>query len=658
MILDLRRRSTGTSGLNSIGNFADDAAANTAFPDAIVGQLYFNTTTSKYKIKTAITPATWQDVDAVAGPQGPKGDDAVIGSQSITEANLNRTVQAKLNDFKIPSNSVGEHVVSQFSADPTYSGGYEVAGIIDLTGTGIPAGSKESGSTEITSVANQPTLNNIQWWSDDNVVLIFSSAGYTLAQIQAIKYVLFYVGDRVYRIQPSGFSTVGTTHVSSDARSIGIFHEVLNHDFTESDIRVAFFDSSEDAIFGSEVTRTFDPIFYKDSVNNADVRLSAIFDLTKDVSDIKAGRLGFTWRYAVKDTQNFVGSDFTGSDSSSSEQSELTPPVVTLGESKFSAIAIPISAPIGEVSYVRGLGNILTFTFLRVEVPIWIDNVPHRWYVTPQRQSALLINADLRFTRNTRSLYKRYIAVLNDQSYTADSFTTYNDSPLIDVPDFGGAARFLAFALPAGTTAPTMVRLNNPLSGNVINSFTKQATQIEKDGVMYDVYLSNTIVSTIFSNMQIIVLPESDMRYFSPPISLPNVDQGFTWYGGVASWVGTHPENPVSSTDIPSGTYTVSDTDQDIILPDTVPRDNSVTFIAQPVTSDAVTGVLSLNPNILNYRTLAELQTEAETNFQNNWNEQTDRVTVSGVEHRVYLNRISTQVWRRPTGGRRIYVYR
>ena len=72
--VDLRQRSRG-GGFNSIGIFANDAAANTAFPNAAVGQVYYNSTTSKYKIKTALSPATWQDIDAVAGPKGNDGDD-------------------------------------------------------------------------------------------------------------------------------------------------------------------------------------------------------------------------------------------------------------------------------------------------------------------------------------------------------------------------------------------------------------------------------------------------------------------------------------------------------------------------------------------------------------------------------------------------------
>ena len=70
----------GGGGTPSIGVFANDAAANTAFPNAAIGSQYFNSTSSKYKVKTAITPAVWQDVDAVAGPRGAAGTDGTAGS--------------------------------------------------------------------------------------------------------------------------------------------------------------------------------------------------------------------------------------------------------------------------------------------------------------------------------------------------------------------------------------------------------------------------------------------------------------------------------------------------------------------------------------------------------------------------------------------------
>ena len=91
------------------------------------------------------------------------------------------------------------------------------------------------------------------------------------------------------------------------------------------------------------------------------IRASQIADvdvpvLSTTVDDLKSGRLGYDWRFAVKRSQDFVGDDFVHLlESVSSEFPDLNRPAFAGVNTYFGAVAIPLAAPEAAVERVAGL---------------------------------------------------------------------------------------------------------------------------------------------------------------------------------------------------------------------------------------------------------------------------------------------------------------
>ena len=415
------------------------------------------------------------------------------------------------------------------------------------------------------------------------------------------------------------------------------------------------------------------------------IRASQIADvdvpvLATNVDDLKTGRLGYTWRYAVRRSQDFTGDDFVHLlESAASGFPELTTPAFAGANTYFGAVAIPLAELEAAVEHDRFFGiDILSgdFNYRRREEPLYILGVPHRawigrFYLNPASDSEL----PLKLVPKPRlSRYPRYAIATAPAGVPAfgDAWGKAY-SPVVPTGSYSGS-RFVHLLLPHGTTpAPTWMAWNADGQGNIAGSFAATGVLQMVDSIPYAEYSSAAALDQPADVDELIVLPErADIAYFSPPTVLDQSDLGFTWYAGFYGYTISphdHPENPVTTAVVQNADHVVSGSTPQLTLPGG-PWDNSeyipvpgvntryVRFIAQPQARDDVSGLIDIRLPYLSYDSLADVEASAEESFTRNWRLQANTVEIGGVTHEVWLNRQNQNLHNTAFGGATIYTFR
>lgn len=399
-------------------------------------------------------------------------------------------------------------------------------------------------------------------------------------------------------------------------------------------------------------------------------------ELETDVLDLKSGKLGYNWYYAVKNSQDFVASDFTHLlEGASSGFPELDVPAFTDANTYFGAMATPLDVPEAEVARGQFSGNLLEdtgYSYRRLLVPQYIGGKPYRVYVGRRYLNLFDSGAELRLTARIRlSAYNRFaISTPTSAMPTAISDAwARSTTPVIRLGDFGGSDRFLHIALPHGVgPAPTYAAVAVDGAVRIEDALTASNQLIFDGTVPYMVYTTNAaLASSTYSGKDFIILPERDnIPYYVAPTTLANGDVSFTWYAGFYSFrAGSHPENPIDAAFINAGVGVSESMMDQIVLPSDADGGlyqpdadrHYVRFVAQPATAAAIEG-LYLIP-LLTYFTQAEIEAAAATSFTTYWTEQTNTIEVAGQTYKAWLDRRSTSQWT-PNGqsGERYHVFR
>ena len=400
------------------------------------------------------------------------------------------------------------------------------------------------------------------------------------------------------------------------------------------------------------------------------------------IDDLKSGRLGYTWRYAILfRSQDPNGSDFVHLlTSAASEFPELTTPEFSDENTYFGAVAIPLDEPEAFVNTGGGFAqNILNpFTHRRLPDPVYIDDGiavrPHRvwvgrFYLNPRFESG----RELELAPRPRlSRYPRYVKATTTAAVPAlDGSWQKSYSPVLPLGDWEGSSRYVHVALPHGTTpAPTIIARVADGAANVASQFAAGPLRILSTAP-YQVYSSNAALAEgVYSGQELVVLPErDDIAYYEAPTVLPNNAVGFTWYAGFYDWPrdmpASHPENPVTAALIAAGVGVSQSTTEQIVMPADsdggayAPDDSRyyVRFLVQPASAGAVEGISSVPA--ITYSPLADIEAGAATNWSTYWTAQPDDVEIGGVPHNVFLNRRSVNHWSSsPSSGERFLVFR
>ena len=262
------------------------------------------------------------------------------------------------------------------------------------------------------------------------------------------------------------------------------------------------------------------------------------------VTNLQAGRLHYTWRFALGfRSQVFDEGDFMHLLlSAASDFPQLVAPEFTEEDTFFGGIAIPLSAPLAGV--VRGTGfsarDLLTdtgFYYRRVPEPLFIMGVPHRVYVSRYHLTRRSDSgAELTLTPRPKvAAYPRYaIATVAAAAPAFDDSWNKSYSPVIALGDFGGVARHVHVLLPHGTVPdPTLVMASVDGAANVAGAFMRAAGLYMIDGVPYAVRSSGPLQPADYTNRDLIVLPQRDgVRYYEAPTTFPPQAVAFTWYMG------------------------------------------------------------------------------------------------------------------------------
>ena len=201
----------------------------------------------------------------------------------------------------------------------------------------------------------------------------------------------------------------------------------------------------------------------------ADVDVPA---LSTTVDDLKTGRLGYTWRYAIKRGQDFDSDAFVHLlEGASSGFPELVTPAFNDTDTYFGAVAIPLAEPEAAVLTDSGFAQDIlnNYTYRRLEEPVYILDVPHRvwagrFYLNPLLRTASAHSSSPRRlacpgTRVTPSR-RRPTVVPAFGDIWSKSY-----SPVVPVGAYPGS-RFVHLLLPHGTApAPTPRRVGRGWAG-------------------------------------------------------------------------------------------------------------------------------------------------------------------------------------------------
>ena len=393
----------------------------------------------------------------------------------------------------------------------------------------------------------------------------------------------------------------------------------------------------------------------------------------KDIDDLKTGRLGFSWYYAIKNSQTFGPIDFIDETrpNAVSEFPELQTPVLPDdGMNYFEGIAIPYTARevIINEEQVFGSGNQLDddgYQFRRQENPSYINDIPHRVFASRFWRHRRFSSASRELVLKIRqrvSDYTRFVLVDNNSIVGTPLGDAWESSivPVVNIGDFQGSDKYVHFAVPIAN-APDMVHLSSPATPNIFSLFRISGGETY-NGVAYRYYSSNNrLDAATYSNEQLLILPERpNLLYHVDPLVLPDAAVGGTYYAGFFSWPKTTvpmPENPVTPAFIAAGVGVVSSTTQQVVMPtdsdggryDPDSDNHYARFVAQPVTMDGIDGIYNVS-GIPLYNALSEIEALAQTSWDSYWTVQPNTIMLSGIEHNVYLNRVSVNQW--SSGGR------
>ena len=182
------RAGHGGGGFVILGQFASDAAADAAFPNATADSLYYNTSTNKLRIK--LNNGNWADVDAVPGTMGNpgvKGDSVFI---QFSEDNATWHDIAVSDDLYI---RFAEGTAQPADSSTDWSIGYKIVADNGLPGLpGTPGGGAivEVGTYTGATVANTFTDMGFDWPTTSTMIMLSLSNGafipYLVSQILAL----------------------------------------------------------------------------------------------------------------------------------------------------------------------------------------------------------------------------------------------------------------------------------------------------------------------------------------------------------------------------------------------------------------------------------------------------------------------------------------
>ena len=420
-------------------------------------------------------------------------------------------------------------------------------------------------------------------------------------------------------------------------------------------------------------------------------------EVTRKVDDILAGKLGYTWYFAIKETQDFTGDDFVHElggriITSNSEFPDLVTPEFDEVNTFFGAIAIPLDIHDGEIStgaILHDQGYIYNLSYRRLMEPVFIHDRPYKVYV-----GLFMLNPEF-YSLAARRWESRPVvypwlpmyAIATETPQAPDFSDDWirSNTPILNLPDFGGVDRYVHI-LRRANPDPNIIMLNESGSMNIVNSFERGFTPIMANGLALYPFTSNVALSHgDYSSQELIVLPNrSDISYFSPPTVFADEDIGFTWYAGFYSRPagGSAPildrpiidelqSNSGVGTNIGDVDYSMS-TRRQLVLPDNndggryQPSGNNryaVRFIAIPVGVAQPSGLLEMLRT--DYRTEESIVEASETEWVDNWRHQRGTpgsvgptpIMINGVEYYVYHNRAGSRLIFNQYGGRRLHLF-
>ena len=365
-------------------------------------------------------------------------------------------------------------------------------------------------------------------------------------------------------------------------------------------------------------------------------------ELPQKVRDLQTGRLPFTWRVAIRQLHNaFTADDFVHQlESVASQFPELELPL--WNGDRFIAFAVPIDAPLVQLPR-PGIP-------LRVRDPYYIQGKPHHVYIGKWPIDEYYGGREIEIVPRLRDFsYARYAQVSATNAIPAfGPAWASSTNPVLSLPDFGGADRYVHLLLPHGVApAPVLLSLAGSGSPNLAGDFNDGGGVIVMvDGSPYRPYTSdNALAAAEYSGQDILVLPERDgIEYFRPPTVTDNPELGHTWYAGFITGPGSgrtielrqpiHDELAGAML-TRSGSVTeirvdyAESTRQEIVLPADadggafypVVGRFTYRFVAVPAAAAALTGI---DPDFpaLTYDSEADLEAAAEAQFTDYWNTQ------------------------------------
>ena len=287
-------------------------------------------------------------------------------------------------------------------------------------------------------------------------------------------------------------------------------------------------------------------------------------DLLARIDAVLSGRLGYAWYYAINISQDFGEGDFLNLvHGRKSEFPEIETPAVLTYPTYFGAVAIPLNEPDAFVNQGSGFSALELLDgphiYRRIELPSFIDGLPHKVYVSRQYLTTYDSERELTLVPRPRlSRYPRYAIGSAGAAVPAfgDAWAKSN-GPVVAMEDFAGA-QFIHFLLPHTTEVPDPTYVAAAVEGavNVVAQFTEGGLVMVGTDVFRSWSSQVPLAEATYAGRGLIILPEREgISYYEAPTVVPDADVGFTWYMGFYTWArnGNHPATPVTAALVDAG---------------------------------------------------------------------------------------------------------